>query len=809
MDRDADIVHDVTNHDHSKFIKDIRALHTRRPCCEFVKGKPMLPRQSDGQPMRWNHIKLYVRIKGQQNGGEMDSGKNKEETRTITLAVRDDNLYCWGFKNQKGKWFTFTDPPPKNMEAQTTQEEHEVRCRGLPPEYKATKLWCTEDYKSILGVKHKKDFLDVLLNAKLDKDFMIAAVDRLSRYKDPNYDADQQGTVSSKENDENVDKGNGLPLVGLIIMVCESARLSSIYDTVVEGVNGNKLTKEQIYCMWKWKPISDALRDWDETEQWVDFSKDGKPRHLKSVGIKDQYGALKQAEVLLNKSLHEHPDHMYVEPFAVRANFKVVPGTTITFQDWKSKQIYIYKLEQGDHGPIHDFKGNLVLTGPDRAISAYGKFTIKVDIPRGDNGPIEEFVFEWDPYKYAAEVDKRKVMSRTIWMGPDHNMEITYAVWSNARQAIVQVDLLPIEGICLCAVHGEITVHIHDLKIASVLLPNTGLPLHSGSSSTLCFHLQLARSVLAVPSCWPIEVHVSLHAIIDDGKLVEKAFDGTVPFYGQTSRQFKTLLGAVEVKITWDPELTVPRLLFGKLSEKDLHHVVYNVLESDRASFFKDLGDMLQRYTASFVKDVCDMLQKYATVHDSLWLRRPFILPEIKKKREELACFKLVNENKATTALAIRFSDMSLVAFMNHNGDWYELRGPRMLPAENEQSKLICRPASYASLLFSGMPVHGLMRRLDLGMETVAMAEAVSMLSHFVPSEDGHMDEGTIRALASLLHMVCETVTTAAELYVDTALKEEAVAIARSCAHAAIRWCLLSSFRPSDLRLWRNRLCHG
>ncbi|KAF0921256.1 hypothetical protein E2562_003067 [Oryza meyeriana var. granulata] len=185
----------------------------------------------------------------------------------------------------------------------------------------------------------------------------------------------------------------------------------------------------------------------------------------------------------------------------------------------------------------------------------------------------------------------------------------------------------------------------------------------------------------------------------------------------------------------------------------DLHHVVYNVLESDRASFFKDLGDMLQRYTASFVKDVCDMLQKYATVHDSLWLRRPFILPEIKKKREELACFKLVNENKATTALAIRFSDMSLVAFMNHNGDWYELRGPRMLPAENEQSKLICRPASYASLLFSGMPVHGLMRRLDLGMETVAMAEAVSMLSHFVPSEDGHMDKGTIRALASLLPM--------------------------------------------------------
>lgn len=56
-----------------------------------VRGHPVLPKQKSGfQPARWFHINL------ERNNGE----------RT-TLAVRDDNVYLIGFKNQSGRWYEF------------------------------------------------------------------------------------------------------------------------------------------------------------------------------------------------------------------------------------------------------------------------------------------------------------------------------------------------------------------------------------------------------------------------------------------------------------------------------------------------------------------------------------------------------------------------------------------------------------------------------------------------------------------------------------------------------------------------------
>ena len=85
-----------------------------------------------------------------------------------------------------------------------------------------------------------------------------------------------------------------------------------------------------------------------------------------------------------------------------------------------------------------------MLTGPYTSISTYGCFAIKIDIPgpytsTGNAGG--SIKWEWDCYdsKYAEEVDKGPVTRTISSSGPGRNVEVIYAVMSNALKAIVQV----------------------------------------------------------------------------------------------------------------------------------------------------------------------------------------------------------------------------------------------------------------------------------------------------------------------------------------------------------------------------------
>jgi hypothetical protein len=167
---------------------------------------------------------------------------------------------------------------------------------------------------------------------------------------------------------------------------------------------------------------------------------------------------------------------------------------------------------------------DLVLIGPYTGISAYGCFAIKIDIPgpytstSNTGGSIK---WEWDCYdpEYAKEVDKGPVTRTISSLGPDRNVEVTYAVMSNALEAIVQVKLRLKDGNSPCSVHGDITACIGDFKHQSILFRRTEETAQHFSPMTdspqgvlyqLVRSLELDRNVVAVPCGQPLHIGVDL-----------------------------------------------------------------------------------------------------------------------------------------------------------------------------------------------------------------------------------------------------------------------------------------------------------
>jgi len=125
----------------------------------------------------------------------------------------------------------------------------------------------------------------------------------------------------------------------------------------------------------------------------------------------------------------------------------------------------------------------LVLTGPYTSISAHGCFAIKIDIPgpytsTGNAGG--SIKWEWDCYdsKYVEEVDKGPVTHTISSSGPGRNVEVTYAVMSNAMEATVQVKLRGKDWNRSCSIHGDISARIGDFKDQIILFRRTQTYYH-------------------------------------------------------------------------------------------------------------------------------------------------------------------------------------------------------------------------------------------------------------------------------------------------------------------------------------------
>ncbi|RLM70054.1 hypothetical protein C2845_PM17G02470 [Panicum miliaceum] len=218
---------------------------------------PLLAKKSRDQQARWLPICLHA--------------VGKEERSSVTLLVHDHNLYCIGFMNQNGVSFELSNPEGSK----------------LPSDYNPVPLDWGITYESILNVGDKNKVKNTLDTMRLGKTFAADAVRVLSRY-------------------QGVESGSMIPrmaLAGLIVMVCESARMNPLFDAIAGGWNtGTRFTKQLMEYMMSWELISIALLEWKDGnyERWIIDQK-----LAKITGVKSPVDALDVIHLVRNFTTDE------------------------------------------------------------------------------------------------------------------------------------------------------------------------------------------------------------------------------------------------------------------------------------------------------------------------------------------------------------------------------------------------------------------------------------------------------------------------------------------------------------------------
>ncbi|XP_066336723.1 uncharacterized protein [Miscanthus floridulus] len=496
----------------TEFIMDLRGILADHPDHEDIfdchhrsilsstREHPVLAKQRAEQPARWIHVKLQA-VKG-------------EQMMSTTLIMRDDNLYVCGFMNQQGDSFELIENPNRSADI-------------LPvDEYNPQRLSWGVGYRSLLDFDTKGGLVRILAQVNPGQDFAMDAVHVLSCF--PAWVDDR---ISPR-----------LALVRLILIVCESARMNPIYNFFISSWSRStqdyrvffdrELTQDLMcdYVLNKYGRMSCQLLAW-KSRRYTNPNPISLLRDIYLVlnyrlDPPDQASGAESSSSFMDLSWSGHQKaegarhRPRVELLAMHADLGVL-GTTVIVFDGKRGHIIYRKQEQGEKGKMVD----LVLTGPCTSISAYGCFAIKIDIPgpytsTGDGGG-GSIKWEWDCYdpEYAKEVDKGP-MTRTISSsGPGRNVEITYAVMSNALEATVQVKLRMKDENSPCSVYGVITACIGDFKGQSILFrrtketaqhlcPMTDSP--QGVLYQLVRSLELARNVVVVPCGQRLHIGVDL-----------------------------------------------------------------------------------------------------------------------------------------------------------------------------------------------------------------------------------------------------------------------------------------------------------
>lgn len=264
---------------YSTFIHDLRrnlAQH-RDDERKDVLNHPVLPKQKSGvRPARWLHINL--------------EGNNGERT---TLAIRDDNVYLIGFKNQSGRWYEFGySANDQHIDPTSTGTGRRESTRMLGPPQQdgepSTFLECGSSYGCLVygGAKW-------LVHVAQGNTQMRNAVRCLSSY---NQDHGVGANARVKR-----------ALAQLIVMICEAARMSPPFNTVSDGwwEKCVYIPCRQVDYFWNWGDMSEALLRWkkDGFRQCYQL-----PDHLRDMlGTSSPSRALAIVELLLNRPVHRPP----------------------------------------------------------------------------------------------------------------------------------------------------------------------------------------------------------------------------------------------------------------------------------------------------------------------------------------------------------------------------------------------------------------------------------------------------------------------------------------------------------------------
>ncbi|KAG0528856.1 hypothetical protein BDA96_05G048600 [Sorghum bicolor] len=225
----------------TEFIMALRRIVADHPYREELLGghdllnlsssreHPVLARRRPIQPARWLLIKLQVEEKC-------------SKTSSTTLIMRDDDLYIHGFINQQGHWYELRDVNLSNANDAT------LKASSIIPSTSnhCKQLFWGVTYGSILDAGST---LNRLAGKRLGRDFASDAVRRLSSSRDPEATSPMSGRLA---------------LAGLILMVCESARMNPVHDFFVRGWKyGTTWTMDLMRrYVWEYRYMSKNLLRW-------------------------------------------------------------------------------------------------------------------------------------------------------------------------------------------------------------------------------------------------------------------------------------------------------------------------------------------------------------------------------------------------------------------------------------------------------------------------------------------------------------------------------------------------------------------
>ncbi|CAO2149207.1 unnamed protein product [Urochloa humidicola] len=340
-------------------------------------------------------------------------------------------------------------------------------------------------------------------------------------------------------------------LAGLIIMVCDSARMNPLQKDIADGWStGTRFTNKQLMAMQKHAEMSRKLWEWK--------SRDYTEPHCVSE--------LQATYLVLNTRLpgpgvgtqHQGRGLPRVQLLAVRADLLVV-GTKIVIFDGKRGQIVYTHKEQGEEVMSNLY---LLLTGPHTGISAAcGRFTIRIDIPNADPMRLE---WDSDNPEYADEVDALEPARHDI-KGPDGRKaaEVIYAVMSNALEATVQVKLRLKDGHRPCGVvSGEITALIHGFPVPSIIFSSTEETdeCFSPTNHDSWYLLNLSTSLVAVPCGKVLHIEVDLKIKASDNHTYLLKAPAPLKFDNNGNRSTQSHQddgNEVQVNFTWYPEVEI------------------------------------------------------------------------------------------------------------------------------------------------------------------------------------------------------------------------------------------------------------
>ncbi|CAL4899631.1 unnamed protein product [Urochloa decumbens] len=406
----------------------------------------VLPKRGElGKQDKLLHIELHARKQNRSNG-----------SWTTTLAMRKDNLYIVGFTGKDGKWF----------------ELAESRC-PLREEYHSTLLHWDVRYKTIMNLKAQDQVRRTLSETRLGKAFAIRAVRRLSQYY-PDHDYKDEYYPDHNYKDENP---TGLGLAGLIVLICESARMETICKEFQKNKKewdkkGVLIKRDVLDYIWNWGTLSAGLMRWkkhDYKEEYQGHS------HLRD--------ALDLRLVLNSENIE---GGARVEIFAVSVNFDV---TSITVTDGANPNGYpIYNHEGKSITPT---KNKLFVTWEifpqdyvEKAVklSSFGISNITM-VPLSDheieliiiqfsNEDFARTVFQYMSRKEQVTIDwedpriKAKGKEKRVFTPPKNKLFVT---WNIVQQdyvptiinAVKQFSNLGISNITM----GSLTEHKIDLII--------------------------------------------------------------------------------------------------------------------------------------------------------------------------------------------------------------------------------------------------------------------------------------------------------------------------------------------------------